>query len=150
MQFKKHLLLFIIVPLCAIAVTLSFYRFIVAGDYIVEYEGECDPITESCFMMCADEDCLETYYYTQIQKRAADVYAECGPDVTDCADAQLCLPSDTDCSVTYCSPDSALPDQACETLDAQDAGEFGIGIEEEIVDIEQEASVETELEETTL
>lgn len=105
MQFKSHLLSYVLVPLCVLAIAASFYRFVVVGDYIVEYEGACDPATESCFFACDSEECAEVYYYTWVQKRNVDVRAQCGVDVTDCEAASMCLPSDRDCSIAYCDPE---------------------------------------------
>jgi len=85
---------------------MSFYRFMVVGNYIVEYEGSCDPATESCYIACADDDCIDVYYHTWVQKRNADVYAQCGEDVTDCEAASICIPSDQDCAIEYCDSET--------------------------------------------
>jgi len=117
MKFRQHPVLWILVPLCLLALGLSFYRFMVVGSYVVEYQGACDPETEHCFVGCNDDACQDTYYYTKVKKYAPDVYAECGPDVTDCAQASVCLPTDASCSITYCSPETALDDESCEDID---------------------------------
>ena len=113
MAFKKHPLLYILLPICAIAILASFYRFMVVGDYIVEYEGACDPSIESCFVCCTDEECSETYFYTMVQKSASDVRAQCGSDITDCEEANVCLAGDMNCVVTYCSADTVGENEAC-------------------------------------
>ncbi|MBU1292830.1 hypothetical protein KJ819_02050 [Patescibacteria group bacterium] len=102
MGFKKHPILYIILPLCVLAIAASFYRFMVLQDYIVTYEGACDPSAQSCYLACVDDSCSETYYYALVQKRSGDVLAQCGPDITDCEQASVCLESDRDCFIEYC------------------------------------------------
>lgn len=116
--FKKHPMLYVLVPLCLLAAAVSFYRFIVVGNYIVEYEGECDPATESCFVGCADEECSEVYYYTWVHKYAAEVREQCGLDVTECEAALTCQSTDQSCTVTYCSSETLLGDETCEEFNA--------------------------------
>jgi len=69
---------------------------------MVEYEKTCDSTLEKCFVGCEDDGCVKEYYYSRIQKYASDLYAECGKDITDCENANICLPNDQKCSVTYC------------------------------------------------
>jgi len=115
MGFKNNILLYILVPLVVLLIGSSYVRFIVLHDYLVAYEGECDPYTKDCFIGCEDEECTEEYYYTKVQKYAADVYTQCGKDVTDCDAASMCLSQDTqECSVTYCDPEYDGED--CEAL----------------------------------
>ena len=119
MSFPKHPLTYILVPLCVLVIAASFYTFIVSNDYIVEYEGMCDPATNSCFSACEDEECTAVYYHSWVQKQNSDVYAECGPDITDCDAAGVCLPTDQNCSIKYCDaavdvcvgPGLILPDE---------------------------------------
>lgn len=104
MNFKSRPLSYVLVPLCVLAIAASFYRFIVAGDFIVEYEGACDPATESCFFACETEECADVYYFSWVRKHNADVRAQCGTDITDCEAANVCLPTDRACSIAYCDP----------------------------------------------
>ena len=80
----------------------SYIRFVVDHDYLISYEGKCDPRVEVCFSGCKDDDCTETYTYSKVQKYGADLYTECGDDITNCRSANICLPTDRKCSVTYC------------------------------------------------
>lgn len=113
MHPSKHVLAAIVVPLIALSAVASYYRFVVTSDYIVEYEGECDPALESCFEGCEDDACEETYPYKVMHKYAADLRETCGPDITDCTEASMCLPGDQECTVTYCDPDELGEDEAC-------------------------------------
>jgi hypothetical protein len=101
-NFRNNFFSFILILIIIIIGVISYFRFIVRHDYLVGYEGECDPTAESCFIGCNDDTCTEEYYYTKMQKYAPDLYAECGKDITDCEAADVCLPEDQKCSVTYC------------------------------------------------
>lgn len=73
---------------------------------MVEYEGICDPVTEKCFIGCEDDECTIEYYYSEIVKYAPDLQRECGNDITDCEAANICLPNDRECLVTYCDSET--------------------------------------------
>ncbi len=118
MNLLKHPLLIVLVPLVVFVIVASFYRFLVAGNYIVEYEGACDPLTEECFVGCVDEECSESYYFTMVRKYAADVQEQCGTDFSDCEAASVCLPSDQTCEITYCGPDTETDLLTCEHIEA--------------------------------
>src|SRR5574343_131847 len=101
-NFRNHIFPFVLIPLISIVVFISYNRFVINRDYIVEYEGTCDPYTQQCFIGCEDDECAEPYYYSDIRKYAPDLYAECGEDITACEIANVCLPNDQKCSITYC------------------------------------------------
>ncbi len=101
--FRNVLLLSVLYLTCA-----SYVRFIVMHDYMVVYEGACDPLVHSCFVGCEDDTCSEHYYYARVQKYAPNVEQQCGTDITDCANAGQCIEADKGrCSVTYCDRTSA-------------------------------------------
>lgn len=104
-HFRDHFFFYSIILLVIIVSVISYYRFIIKDDYIVGYEGECDPAIESCFVGCEDDECIDEYYYSKVQKYAPDLFSECGPDITDCVEASVCLPTDQECSVIYCDPE---------------------------------------------
>jgi hypothetical protein len=137
----QRILLIVLVPLCIYALVTAFLRFIVANDYTVEYEGACDPVAESCFVGCVDEECSEVYYHTWIQKQASDVYAMCGPSVLECEEASTCVPGDDECTVTYCSAETVLEDEICDALSASSIPEEPL--EEEEPEREEEPAEES-------
>lgn len=104
-NFRNHFFLYVIVTLIFIVGVFSYYRFMIKQDYMVGYEGVCDPATNTnkCFEGCNDDACTEKYYYSKMVKYAPDLYKECGEDITDCESASSCLPGDQGCSVTYCN-----------------------------------------------
>ncbi len=104
-NFRDHFLAIALVPAIVVIGIISYNKFIVNHDYIVSYEGVCDPSVQQCFIGCEDEECTEAYYYSKVQKYAQDLYAQCGKDITDCKVANECLLGDRKCSVTFCSPE---------------------------------------------
>ena len=122
---RNNFFLLVLSSAVIVIVFLSYNRFIVHQDYIVGYEGKCDPLLENCFVGCEDDECTEEYYYSYVQKYAADLYDECGKDITDCEASNLCLPNDHECSITYCDPEMDGVG-ACETLtEEMDLGASG-------------------------
>jgi hypothetical protein len=113
---KKYLLLYTLLPLIVLMVSTSYYRFLVAQDYTIGYEGECDPYTEHCYVYCEDEVCEEPFYYSWIERNAGIVYDLCGPLVTECDAAYACPADELDCKITFCN--NAVDD--CDTLGPAD------------------------------
>lgn len=97
-----HILFYGLIFFIILSGSVSYYRFLVKHDYVVSYEGACDPTQKRCFIGCKDDECTKTYYYSHMQKYAPDLYAECGENVIGCEAANACLSSDRNCSVVYC------------------------------------------------
>lgn len=116
--FLNRLLLFTTILLVVLMASASFYRFITLEDYLVHYEGACDPYTETCFETCLDDACTDVLYHTYVERHAAYLGALCGEDVTSCDAANTCQEHETQCTVWYCdqSADPAL----CEDLSLSD------------------------------
>lgn len=108
-----HLFIYTIVLCIIISIVVASYRFVIENNYMVYYESECDPYTETCFKSCEDS-CT---YYVKVKKHAQDVFYQCGKDITDCELASICLQSDRECSVMYC--DSKV-DSNCESITNSD------------------------------
>lgn len=143
MRFRNNFLLYTLIPLVTLFIGASYIRFMVLHDYTVAYEGMCDPITESCFIGCEDEECTVEYYYTQVEKYAPNLNAQCGNDITDCEDANVCLKEEgSQCSVTYCDPEA--DGEACETFTEDSELESGIGEEPVLETTELEAVEEAQ------
>ena len=120
MKFRDNIPFYILAVLTALSVGAAYFRFIVVQDYIVEFEGVCEPSMQSCFIKCSDDACTSKEYYDKVKKYAANLYTQCGKDITDCADANVCLPQDDQkCSILYCDPKT--DGSTCSTP----SGEFG-------------------------
>jgi hypothetical protein len=112
--FRDHLLAIFLVPLITLALVVSFNRFFIKHDYLVSYEGSCDPVTQNCFIGCEDDGCDEEYFYKKMQKYGSDLYLECGNNVSGCESANSCFPENKECLISYC--DAGLDGDICETI----------------------------------
>ena len=102
---KVHLFSVLIVILLVLLAGGSYLRFIVQHDYLVSFAGECDPYTESCYEDCDDDECTQMYYYTIVERHAAELYELCGPNILECEEAYECQADVAVCSITYCDPE---------------------------------------------
>jgi hypothetical protein len=117
LNIREYFFYYLLLVIILITGVFSYLRFIVRHDYIVYYEGECDPALMSCFVGCKDDECTEKYYYSEVQKYTPDLLRECGVFIDDCAGANVCLPTDQKCSITYCDSEVDGGDCALPTLD---------------------------------
>lgn len=129
--------------LIAGSVGATYYRYVVAHDYMIQAEADCDPYTETCFTyVCdpeADEECTgdpleDTSYYKLITRNAKNVPL-CDPAEESC-EALVCPEGEADCVFTLCDPATAEEGVECSdpvayTLanpiaDEEESGEEGI------------------------
>ncbi len=125
----KHFFFFVLALFIVIVGIISYYRFMVRQDYVVSYQGVCDPVKEKCFINCEDDACIKMDYYSNVLKYAPDLYAECGKDITNCEVASVCLPNDHKCSITYCDPqiDGDICSASLNKLDIQSGNQVDPG-----------------------
>lgn len=103
MKFRNTFFSYTLVLLIMLYVGTAYVRFFVIDDYVVAYEGDCDPTEHDCYIGCEDEECIEKYYYFHVKKYAPDLFAQCGADITGCENAQVCFPGNERlCTITYC------------------------------------------------
>lgn len=112
-SFRENIFFYILIIIITVIGTISYYRFMVNEDYLIRYEGVCDPTIHTCFVGCEDDECTTEYYYSDVVKYAPDLYAECGKNITDCEIANICLPKDKTCTITYCDTKT---DNTCDTI----------------------------------
>ncbi len=130
-NFLSNDLFFLVLFFATIGVVfMSYNRFIIRHDYVVGYEGVCDPATKKCFVGVDDTNGKE-YYYSKMQKYEPDLYAECGANIVDCKEASVCLPNDRKCSITYCDEKIRDEDYICQTpigeqLNKQDGNQINL------------------------
>lgn len=89
--------------LLILVIASSYYRFVVLNDYLVAYEGDCDPEIESCYEYCENGEC---YYYSIIERQAAEINQLCGSDPTACDEAYECQPDVDSCTIYFCDPEA--------------------------------------------
>ena len=118
-HFRDHILSYVLVPLLLLTIGASYYRFMIAYDYLVRYEGDCDPYTSSCFQYCEDDACTEPFYFAWVTRHADTLRKLCGDnDPLSCEAAFTCSENETKCEITYC--DAEIDSGACETLTEND------------------------------
>ena len=111
--------------LIAGSVGAAYYRYVVARDYIVQAEAECDPYTEVCFIYVCDpeagEECTgdpaeDTSYYKLISRNAKNIPL-CDPAEEGC-EALMCPEGEAECAITLCDPATAEDGVECNDPDA--------------------------------
>lgn len=116
---QEHFFSITIFLLVILFVIASFYKFIIIHDYVVSYEGDCDPGESSCYVYCETDECDEPFYYTIIERDASHLYNLCGDDVTTCNEAYTCTDDDS-CTIFFCESDVDGAD-ACDTINTHGA-----------------------------
>lgn len=120
MDKKSKIFFLVFFLLIAGSVAATYYRYIVARDYIIEAEADCDPYTEACFTYVCDpeagEECSgdpveDTSYYKVINRNAKHIPL-CDPAAEDC-DALICPPGEAECEVIFCDPATAEEGMIC-------------------------------------
>src|SRR3990167_8746068 len=118
---KKSQIFFLVMGLLILgSVAVSYYKYMVKRDYIVQAEAECDPYTEACFVYVCDPEAGEegtgdpvedTSYYKLINRNAKNMPL-CDPSDETC-DALVCPAGEADCSFTLCDPATAEEGAEC-------------------------------------
>lgn len=127
---KKSKIFFISFALLIVAsVFFSYYRFFISKNYDIVIEGECDPLTQSCFQYTCDpatEECTgnpleDTSYYSKIYRKAFSV-PMCDPNLDEqCAEQVLCHEGEASCKEVFCSQDTAEDGEECSDAEAYKA-----------------------------
>src|SRR3989344_4651117 len=118
---KKSKIFFLVFFLLIVgSVAATYYRYVVARDYIIQSETDCDPYTEACFVYVCDpeagEECTgdpieDTSYYKLINRNAKHI-PSCDPAEEGC-DVWVCPPGEADCSFTLCDEAAAEDGAVC-------------------------------------
>jgi len=95
----------------------SFYRFVIAKDYIVENQEDCDPTLDKCFIWECDPNAIDesekctgdpdndTWYYKLSMRNAKNVPL-CDPDKDENCTPMICEPGEKDCYDVFCSDET--------------------------------------------
>ena len=114
MDKKSKILFFVFGSIVIASFTISFMRYIVFQDYLVEMSIDCDPSRESCFVYECDpveeecsEDPEEDIWYYKILEKKAYAFPECFSH-GECYEEIMCLPEERNCSVILCNPEEEM------------------------------------------
>ena len=82
MDKKSKILFLVFFLVLAGSIFLTYYRYMVVKDYIIETQVSCDPMVESCFIYVCDpengEECTgdleqDTSYYKLLHRNAKNI-----------------------------------------------------------------------------
>lgn len=116
---SKHILSLVLVPTLLLVVAASYVRFFILQDYLIAYEGECDPATQSCYVWCEDTESEESCsYYSVIERKAYEIAKKCDLDLSECDAAYACQEDVAICLISYCEP-SVDGEESCDTINSE-------------------------------
>jgi hypothetical protein len=121
---RKSKILFVIIGILIVgSVAVTFWRYMIKRDYVVQAQTDCDPTTENCFIWKCDpastvegETCTgdpetDIWYYKIIHRNAKNIPL-CDPNDENCA-ALVCDPGEKDCSEEFCTPQNVKAPETC-------------------------------------
>ncbi len=94
------------------SVAISYHKFMVVRDYVIEAQVDCNPSVDRCFVwkcdptstkedtMCTGNPEEDTWYYKLFRRNAKNIPL-CDPSAEDCA-AYVCPEGERDCEETFC------------------------------------------------
>lgn len=124
MDTKTKMFFIVFFLLIAGSVSVSYYKFIVKRDYIIEAQADCDPYSEKCFVSVCDpsagEECTgnpkeDTSYYKIIRRNAQNIPL-CDPKDEGC-EALVCPSGEKECEIIFCDPETAKEGVVCNDPD---------------------------------
>jgi len=121
---KKSKILFAVIGLLVVgSIAVTFWRYMVKRDYIIESQTDCDPETENCFIWECDPDSLEEgeqcigvpeediWYYKLVRRNAKNIPL-CDPNDENC-DALTCPEGEEECEEVLCAPENVGDGEMC-------------------------------------
>jgi len=121
---RKSKIFFVIIGLLIVgSVAVTYWRYMVRHDYIVQAQTDCDPETENCFIWkcdptstvegeaCTGDEEMDIWYYKIIRRNAKNIPL-CDPNDEDCA-ALVCDPGEKDCLEELCSDENVPEGETC-------------------------------------
>lgn len=120
---KKSKIFFLVLGLLIVgSVAVSYYRYVVKRDYVIEAQADCDPYTEQCFVHVCDPDpdvdgeCsgdpVEDTWYTKNVSRMAYNIPDCDPSDENCM-ALVCGEGEANCTYTFCDETNVPEGDTC-------------------------------------
>lgn len=123
---RKSKILFIFLGILIIgSVAVTYWRYMVKRDYIVQAQIDCDPEIENCFIWQCDPMSLEEgekctgvpdndIWYFKIFNRNAKNIPDCDPKDENCL-AYVCGEGENGCSEELCDPENSAEGEECST-----------------------------------
>ncbi|MFA6184156.1 MAG: hypothetical protein WC682_03560 [Parcubacteria group bacterium] len=112
MDIKTKIFWLVIGLLLVSSFALTFYRYIIKKDYMIQAQMDCDPYTETCFVWKCDPasdvdgekctgDAENDIWYYKLIKRNASLIPDCDPTDENC-EALACENNEPECHFILC------------------------------------------------
>lgn len=121
---RKSKVFFIVLALLIVgSIVVTYYKYMVKRDYIIQAATDCDPESEACFVWECDpestvagEECTgvadnDIWYYKNIERNASRMPL-CDPNDENC-DALVCKENEPDCLEVLCTPENVPEGESC-------------------------------------
>jgi hypothetical protein len=121
---SRSKILFAVISLLIVgSVAVTFWRYVMRRDYIVQAQIDCDPEMEKCFVWecdpnsavegeaCTGDEESDIWYYKTFRRNAKNI-PMCDPNDEDCT-AYVCDPSEDDCSEELCTDENVPEGESC-------------------------------------
>lgn len=117
-DMRSKVLLAVFGTAIILSVGVSFYRYMVVRDYIIEAQVDCDPTAEACFVyecdpesedpeaMCTGSPEEDIWYYRIIHKNAMNISA-CDDQNQEACASLTCAENEKECGYTFCEEGNA-------------------------------------------
>ena len=125
---RKSKIFFLIFFLLIIgSVSVTYYKYIITKNYIVEGQIDCDPTTEKCFIWkcnpeatdesekCTGNPDKDIWYYKLAERKASQIPL-CDPAKDENCDPWTCGEGEKNCMTTFCD-DTTKEKQGVECSD---------------------------------
>ncbi len=123
---KRSKALFVLLGvLIAGSIVVTYWRYMIKRDYVIQAQIDCDPEKESCLIWRCDpassvdgEECTgvpdkDIWYYKVLSRNAKNI-PDCDPKDESCT-AYQCGPEEPGCGIANCSPDNLKKGEECST-----------------------------------
>ncbi|MDD5489613.1 MAG: hypothetical protein PHP25_02960 [Candidatus Moranbacteria bacterium] len=120
----KSKILFVILGILVVgSVAVTYWRYMMKRDYIIQAQIDCDPETENCFIWKCDPNSLvegekctgvpdnDIWYYKILSRNAKNI-PDCDPNDENCA-AYVCGEGEADCSEELCTAENVPDGEEC-------------------------------------
>lgn len=109
--------------LIAGSIAVTYYKYMVKRDYIIQAATDCDPESEACFVWECDPESLvegeactgvpdnDIWYYKNIERNASRMPL-CDPNDENC-DALVCGENEPDCREVLCNSENVPEGESC-------------------------------------
>ena len=112
---SKFFFMFLGLLICG-SIFFTYYRTVIAKDYLIEAQTDCDPYAQKCFVWhcdpesnvdgekCTGEAEKDIWYYEIVKKKAFEIPL-CDPNDSAC-NALECPENEPNCQIIFCNEET--------------------------------------------